>query len=108
MASFYQKFKALGLDLAPLGLEDRGTEGSYFCTPVGARCIGRPGVDGIHFCFICGHREMVFAAICFTRPGELKKIVAVSSLYFGLPGTTVWRMLFYEPRQPERQVEVWL
>lgn len=70
MGAFYNKFKELGLDLTPLSLEDRGPNGGYFCTPVGANCIGWPGVDGIHFCFIRGHREMVFAVSPMNGPGE--------------------------------------
>jgi len=70
MATFYQTLKARFPDLSALGLEDRGPDGGYFCTPVGARCIGWPGVDGIHFCFIRGHREMVFAVSPMNLPGE--------------------------------------
>ena len=33
----------------------------YFCTPKGARVFGRSGVDGIHFCFVRGFGETVFA-----------------------------------------------
>ena len=78
MASFYAKFKELDLDLSPLGLEDRGPEGGYFCTPVGARCIGWPGVDGIHFCFVRGHREMVFAVSPMSVPGHYVHPIAKS------------------------------
>lgn len=61
-----------------LGLEDRGTEGGYFCTPKGAVCIGWPGVDGIHFCFVRGHRETVFAVSPMNTPGTCVHPVAGS------------------------------
>ena len=55
----YEEFARLGVPLAPLGLgEPDGVE--YFCTPRGARIIGRAGVDGIHCCFVQGFGEMVF------------------------------------------------
>lgn len=69
MAGFYQRLIQDEWSLEPLGLEDRGPEGGYFCTPVGARCFGWPGVDGIHFCFLRGHREMVFAVSPMNTPG---------------------------------------
>ena len=55
------KFFSYGLDLAPLGLERRDENETYFCTPKGARIIGWAGVDGIHFCRVRGFGEMVFA-----------------------------------------------
>ena len=57
----YLKFLKYGIDLAPLGLEQRTGDETYFCTPKGAKVIGWAGVDGIHFCFIRGFGEMVFA-----------------------------------------------
>ena len=55
----YEEFARLGVPLAPLGLgEPDGVE--YFCTPRGAKIIGRAGVDGIHCCFVQGFGEMVF------------------------------------------------
>lgn len=59
--SLYEQFQALELDKSLIGLIQREEEGSYFCTPVGARVIGWAGVDGIHYCFIDGFGEMVFA-----------------------------------------------
>ena len=55
------KFFTYGIDLAPLGLERRDENETYFCTPKGARIIGWAGVDGIHFCRVRGFGEMVFA-----------------------------------------------
>lgn len=76
MAAFYQRFLQDGWSLEPLGLEDRGADGGYFCTPIGARCIGWPGVDGIHFCFIRGYRELVFAVSPMNTPGTCVHPVA--------------------------------
>ncbi len=61
MNSSYQAFLKKGIDLAPLGIAASCEETLYFCTPKGARTIGWAGVDGIHFCFIRGFGEMVFA-----------------------------------------------
>lgn len=61
MAYTYRTFLKKGLDLAPLGIAQCPEAYSYFCTPKGARILGWAGVDGIHFCFIRGFGEMVFA-----------------------------------------------
>ncbi|MBQ2857640.1 MAG: hypothetical protein IJE78_11090 [Bacteroidaceae bacterium] len=49
------------LDLSMLGLNRGSEEGSYFCTPLGAKVIGWAGVDGIHYCTIEGQGETIFA-----------------------------------------------
>ena len=59
--TLYQKFRRLKIDFAEIGLERVGTDEPYFCTPRGARMIGCAGVDGIHYCFVRGQGEMVFA-----------------------------------------------
>lgn len=59
--TLYQKFKKLDLDPAVIGLMHSETAYPYFCTPKGARIIGWAGVDGIHYCFVPGFGEMVFA-----------------------------------------------
>lgn len=57
--AMYEKYKKLNIDGSRIGLE-RGSEiGGYFCTPKGARVIGWD--NGIHYCFIRGYGEMVFA-----------------------------------------------
>lgn len=61
MRQTYQNFLKTGIDLSPLGVEPPGDSIPYFCTPRGARIFGRAGVDGIHYCFIRGFGEMVFA-----------------------------------------------
>lgn len=57
----YQKFLRLGISLASVGIETRNEAPSYFCTPKDASLIGWAGIDGIHYCFIRGFGEMVFA-----------------------------------------------
>ena len=57
----YQKFKKLKIDFSAIAFEQAGDDDKYFCTPIGARLIGRAGVDGIHYCIVRGQGEMVFA-----------------------------------------------
>lgn len=61
MGKFYQRFLKTGIDLTPLGIERRETNEVYFCTPKGASVIGWTGCDGIHYCFVRGFGEKVFA-----------------------------------------------
>lgn len=42
-------------------MERRTENTAYFCTPKGAAIIGWAGVDGIHYCFVDGFGETVFA-----------------------------------------------
>ena len=59
--TLYQRYARLPIRFGELGLERGSEKSSYFCTPKGARVIGWAGVDGIHFCFVPGHGDMVFA-----------------------------------------------
>lgn len=68
--SIYQKFRELNIDHAAIGLDQNISDVNYFCTPVGAKVIGEAGVDGIHYCFIKGFDEMVFAISPSNLPGE--------------------------------------
>jgi len=61
MDKIYQKFLRSGIDLSSIGVEHTGDQEAYFCTPKGASIFGWAGVDGIHFCFIRGFGDMVFA-----------------------------------------------
>ena len=61
MAAFYQKFLRKNLDLSPLSVMRQEDNDPYFCTPKGASIFGWAGVDGIHFCFVRGFGETVFA-----------------------------------------------
>ena len=68
--TLYQKFKKLNIDFSAIGLEQRGADTKYFCTPKGARVIGCAGVDGIHYCFVRGQGDMVFAVSPMNPIGE--------------------------------------
>ena len=57
----FTRFLDKKIDLRPVGVEITGDAVPYFCTPQGAVIFGRTGVDGIHFCFIPGLGETVFA-----------------------------------------------
>lgn len=59
--TLYQRYARLPIRFAELGLERDSEKSSYFCTPKGARVIGWAGVDGIHFCFVPGYGDAVFA-----------------------------------------------
>ncbi len=74
----YERFQALELDRSWLGLERGDTRGDYFCTPLGAQVIGWAGLDGIHFCFVEGFGEMVFAVSPANLPGDYVQPLAGS------------------------------
>lgn len=59
--ALHEKFKKLKIDFSQLGLAPGNACSDYFCTPKGAKVIGREGVDGIHYCFVKGFGETVFA-----------------------------------------------
>ena len=61
MIKLYEKYKKLNIDYASIGLEMSEEESTYFCTPKGAKIIGWLGSDGVHFCFVKGFGETVFA-----------------------------------------------
>ena len=61
MSAYYQKFLKAGIDLAPLGVCENNMADLYSCTPKGARVFGTARVDGIHYCFVRGFDQMVFA-----------------------------------------------
>ena len=58
------------LTLAPLGIAPVQDAAPYACTPKGARLIGAAGVDGVHYCFVRGFAETVFAVSPMNAPGE--------------------------------------
>ncbi len=66
----YHKFQKLNIDHSVIDLDQNISDVNYFCTPVGAKVIGEAGVDGIHYCFIEGFDEMVFAISPSSFPGE--------------------------------------
>ena len=59
--TLYQRYARLPIRFSELGLERGSQKSSYFCTPKRARVIGWAGVDGVHFCFVPGYGDMVFA-----------------------------------------------
>lgn len=61
MVTDYEFFLQTGISLAPLGVIQSREEVAYFCTPKDASIIGWGGVDGVHFCFVPGCGDMVFA-----------------------------------------------
>lgn len=75
---FFDKFKELNIDLSPVGFERASGDYTYFCTPAGARILGRAGVDGIHYCAVRGFGETVFAVCPMNLPGEYVRPVAKS------------------------------
>lgn len=54
----YSKYKKINVDTSWIGLA-KETDRRYFCTPIGAEIIGWD--NGIHYCFIKGFGDMVFA-----------------------------------------------
>lgn len=66
----YREFQRLNIDHSTIGMDQNVSDTNYFCTPVGAEVIGRTGVDGIHYCFIEGFEDMVFAVSPESLPGE--------------------------------------
>lgn len=57
--TLYEKYKKLNIDTTLIGLEKGSWAGDYFCTPKGVTVIGWE--NSIHYCFIKGYGEMVFA-----------------------------------------------
>ncbi len=74
----YQKFQKLNIDHSAIGMDQNISDVNYFCTPIGAEMIGWAGVEGIHYCFIKGFGEMVFAVSPAAFPGEYVHPVARS------------------------------
>ena len=56
----YKEYQKLKLNKSYIGLEECDIEEGYFCTPIGSEIIGWE-TGGIHYCFINGFDEMVFA-----------------------------------------------
>jgi len=74
----YKKLLRLGLNTDCIGLCKSDPKGGYFCTPKGASVFGREGVDGIHYCFIAGFHDTVFAVSPMNEPGNYVHPIAVS------------------------------
>ncbi len=76
--ALYEKYLRLKIDRSAIGLDNTGERYTYFCTPKGASVIGWAGVEGIHYCFIRGFGEKVFAVSPSNLPGEQVNILADS------------------------------
>lgn len=66
----YKRFQKLDLDLQPFGLEIVSGQYPYFCTPRSSVIFACSGVDGIHYCFVRGFGEMVFAVNPMNAHGD--------------------------------------
>ena len=67
----YTEFKKLKINTSPIGWEPPSKdETAYFCTPKGAKIIGRAGVDGIHYCTVRALGETIFAVSPMNLPGN--------------------------------------
>lgn len=65
-----EKFKKLNIDTSSIGWEQTDKEAGCFCTPKGAKIIGRAGVDGIHYCIVRGLGDTIFAISPMNLPGR--------------------------------------
>ena len=75
----YRKFVKKNIGLEPFGIYPWGEDDLFYdSTPTGARAIGRTGVDGVHYCFVRGYGETVFAVSPMNEPGECVHPVARS------------------------------
>ncbi len=57
--TMYEKYCQLGVDGSWIGLEKSELCMEYFCTPINSTIIGWE--NSIHYCFIRGYRDTVFA-----------------------------------------------
>ncbi|MFZ7101403.1 MAG: hypothetical protein ACOWWO_01935 [Peptococcaceae bacterium] len=76
MATTYERYLQLNIDGSRVGLGHGESESNYLCTPKGSEVIGWAGVDGIHYCFVCGFGELVFAVSPMNTPGNCVHPVA--------------------------------
>ena len=75
--TWYERYRALNIDGSALGLGPGVSERAYPCTPLGAEVIGWEGVDGVHYCFVRGCGDMVFAVEPMEQPGrEVRPLAA--------------------------------
>ena len=103
----YQKFQRLNIDHSVLGLDQNISYTEYFCTPLDAEIIAEAGVDGIHYCFIKGFDEMVFAISPSNLPGEnvhpiaknfeeLLRLLLVCGSMYAIEQTYMWDEELFE------------
>lgn len=75
MATIYERYLKLNIDGSQFGFGP-GEESCCFCTPKSGKIIGWAGVDGIHYCFVRGFGETVFAVSPMNTPGNYVHPVA--------------------------------
>lgn len=72
--NIYEEYLKLDIESNWIGLEKGEETSDYSCTPLGAHVIGWEECDGIHYCFIDGFDEKVFAvnpSSCAEKDGVL-------------------------------------
>ena len=118
MSALYQKFKNLPINFSAIGLEQTPATSDYFCTPKGATIIGWAGVDGIHYCFIEGFGDMVFAVSPCNLPGDyvhplaenfedfLRLMLMCSGLRFEPVQEVEWKAVFSEKLCEDLTVQI--
>lgn len=66
-----RRFFALEIDFSALGLSPWGADDTgYFCTPSGAECFARTGVDGVHYCLLPGDETVYVVRPCGGEEGR--------------------------------------
>lgn len=76
MSYFYKKFLEKNIDLSVFGLFSGEGDLTYFCTPKNSKIIGNEGVDGIHYCFVKGYKDAVFAVNPSNAPEDSIHIIS--------------------------------
>lgn len=76
MATLFERYQKLNMASSIIGLARGESDSHYFCTPKGAKVIGWAGADGIHYCFVRGFGEMVFAVSPMNTPGNYVHLLA--------------------------------
>ncbi|MGI6182429.1 MAG: hypothetical protein ACOYIE_10200, partial [Agathobaculum sp.] len=72
-----QKLRQLPVDLSLVELFPAEEDNAYFCTPLGARILGRIGVDGVHFCDVPSlGLDLVFAVAPMGEPPFVYPVAA--------------------------------
>ncbi len=116
----YRRFRALDIDFYAVDLPDGGEDFEYFCTPVGAECVGCLGWDGIHFVILPGD-ERVFCVdpwgeeYVLPVAGDFREFLSfvlycrgasVLSLLGRMTGESFREYLAEDTREPERTARV--
>ncbi len=73
---FYREYTNRNIDLSPFGIDLTAVSKGCFCTPRNAAILGEGRSDGVHYCFIRGFGETVFAVSPKSSPGKYVHAVA--------------------------------